>query len=198
MDDKNCKDKLTKKQKNWGTDGGLYRGAKVPVKTLNRAIITLLVLLVGVVMYLASTSHYTITFEVNGGETIPSYPCKYGDYIQIDTPIKTGYTFAGWYQDQDLKKPWDLHTDTIKDSMTLYASWTPSKIIVMFDLNGGHINTQHSIDPIERNFNTTYAPLPTPQIDNKTFVGWQYNGLIIKDDTKVTMNGEHTLKAIWE
>lgn len=195
MDDKNCKEK---KQKNWGTGGGLYRGAKVPVKTLNRAIVVLLTLLIGVVIYLASTSHYSITFEVNGGEHLPSYSYKYGDFIEVETPIKTGYTFAGWYQDQDLTKTWDLLNDTIKDSMTLYASWTPSKIIVMFDLNGGHINHQPTIEPIERNFNASYDPLPTPQMDNKTFVGWQYNGSLIKNDTKVTMNGEHTLKAIFE
>ncbi|MEG0685528.1 MAG: InlB B-repeat-containing protein, partial [Coprobacillus sp.] len=81
-----------------------------------RVIAVLMILLIGVVIYLASSGHYSITFDTAGGDNIPVYKCKYDEYIQIETPSKTGYTFAGWFEDTDLSKPFDLETMTVKAS----------------------------------------------------------------------------------
>lgn len=197
MDDKNCIEE-PKKKKNWGAGGGLYRGTKVSIKVLDKVIVILLILLVGVVIYLASTGHYTIQFETNGGESIPAYQCKYDEYIQVNTPSKTGYTFAGWFEDSDLTKPFDVKTITVKASGTLYASWTPSMIHVSFDLDGGNVGGKTTIDAKDIPFHEVYGILPTPKKTGKDFLGWTYNGVLIKEDTPVTMNGEHTLKAVWK
>ncbi|HJK10125.1 MAG TPA: InlB B-repeat-containing protein [Methanocorpusculum sp.] len=40
-----------------------------------------------------------------------------------ETPVKDGYTFAGWYKDSACTQPWDFETG-ISGDMTLYAKWT--------------------------------------------------------------------------
>ena len=40
-----------------------------------------------------------------------------------ETPVKDGYTFAGWYKDSACTQPWDFETG-IPGDMTLYAKWT--------------------------------------------------------------------------
>ncbi|MEG0685369.1 MAG: InlB B-repeat-containing protein, partial [Coprobacillus sp.] len=64
--------------------------------------------------------------------------------------------------------------------------------------NGGMVDQKSTIPTIEVPFNEVYGTLPNPQKLGFTFSGWQYNGTMIQNDTKVTMNGEHTLKAIWK
>lgn len=39
------------------------------------------------------------------------------------TPVKSGYRFGGWYQDQELTKEWDFDNDTVTDDVTLYPKW---------------------------------------------------------------------------
>lgn len=39
------------------------------------------------------------------------------------TPVKSGYTFGGWYQDPELTKKWDFDNDTVTDDVTLYPKW---------------------------------------------------------------------------
>ena len=40
-----------------------------------------------------------------------------------ETPVKDGYTFAGWYKDSACTQAWDFETG-ISGDMTLYAKWT--------------------------------------------------------------------------
>ncbi|MEF9921000.1 MAG: InlB B-repeat-containing protein [Erysipelotrichaceae bacterium] len=185
-----------KKVKNWGTGGGMYRGVKASVKTLNRIIVVLMILLVCVVLYLSKTGSYSATFDTFGGDKIESNHYQYGDKIQVEKPSKTGYIFAGWYQDPDLNKKWNLKKDIIKESVTLYAKWRPSSIHILLDVAGGEL--QNPINEINILFHDPYGELPIPTKTGSIFVGWMFNNEFIKKDTLVLMNGEHTLKAIYK
>ena len=49
-----------------------------------------------------------------------------GDKLtEPETPVKDGYTFAGWYKDSACTQAWDFETG-IPGDMTLYAKWTAS------------------------------------------------------------------------
>ena len=199
MAEKDCKkEEKIKNPKNWGTGGGLYKGVKASVKTLNYIIVVLIVVLIIVVMYLANNSRYVTNFEVNGGEAIPDVRNKYGDVVETTIPVKTGYTFDGWYIDKDLTKPWNIQEDTVTTSMILYAKWLPIKIHVILDLNGGNIHGTNETPDLNVVFHEPYGFLPTPEKSGSTFKGWQYDGTFIQAETIVSMNGEHTLKAIFE
>lgn len=97
----------------WYTDKDYTN--KVDSVTINGADITL---------YAKVEKGYWLTFESNGGSYVA--PAFYANgtaaAAPTDKPTKSGYTFAGWYTDEDLKTPASF--DSITASTTLYAKWT--------------------------------------------------------------------------
>ncbi len=66
---------------------------------------------------------YTITFETNGGSPIESRAVDEGILLEKpQDPTKAYHTFAGWYRDAELTKPYDFASAVVED-MTLYAKW---------------------------------------------------------------------------
>lgn len=96
----------------WYEDAG--RTKKVDSVTINGADITL---------YAKVEQGYWLTFESNGGSYVaPAFYANGTTAKSPDEPTKSGYTFAGWYTDGDLKTPASF--DSITASTTLYAKWT--------------------------------------------------------------------------
>ena len=69
----------------------------------------------------------TYTDGVDGEEIFPNQ--THNTYLGQPTPafngtpLRTGYTFAGWYTDKDCTTEYDFSTPVAKD-LTLYAKWT--------------------------------------------------------------------------
>ena len=57
--------------------------------------------------------------------------------VTLETPSRTGYTFAGWYTDAGTKAGDAGTAYTPASSLALYAQWTPISYKVHFDANGG-------------------------------------------------------------
>lgn len=79
-------------------------------------------MMVTVLMYMLQNSH-TISFETNGGsELIPQMKL---DGTEIDASDyvteREGYTFAGWYFDEELTEPADEFS--LISDVTLWAAW---------------------------------------------------------------------------
>ena len=68
-------------------------------------------------------TRYRITFETNGGTSVEDVIVVDGEMTIPANPTKDGYTFAGWYQDSALTKPFNLGSDVVTSNMTLYAKW---------------------------------------------------------------------------
>ena len=67
---------------------------------------------------------YTVTYEPNGGSTVPSQTVKYNETANKPAdPTKSGYTFAGWYTEEKLTNKYDFATP-VTGNITLYAKWT--------------------------------------------------------------------------
>lgn len=67
---------------------------------------------------------YTVTYESNGGRTIPSQAVKYNETANKPAdPTKSGYTFAGWYTEEKLTNKYDFAAP-VTGNITLYAKWT--------------------------------------------------------------------------
>ena len=65
-------------------------------------------------------NYYTITFDTAGGSSIDSIVVKENDVItKPDDPTKEGYTFLGWYIDDEEFNFEDL----VKSDLTLVAKW---------------------------------------------------------------------------
>jgi uncharacterized repeat protein (TIGR02543 family) len=67
---------------------------------------------------------YTITFNSNGGSSVASITAEAGEGITAPTaPTKTGYTFGGWYTDNNTFINEYEFTTMPEESFTLYAKW---------------------------------------------------------------------------
>ena len=103
---------------------GLYRNVKISVKTLDKIIIGGIIVLVVLILYGVANNGYTVTFDSRGGTDVPSQELMYGDLVEEpDPPTREGYTFAGWYSDENFRYQWDMDTNQVSQSMTLYAAW---------------------------------------------------------------------------
>lgn len=67
---------------------------------------------------------YTVTYESNGGSTVPSQAVKYNETANKPAdPTKSGCTFAGWYTEEKLTNKYDFAAP-VTGNITLYAKWT--------------------------------------------------------------------------
>ena len=105
-----------------------------------------------------------------------------------DDPIKEGYTFAGWYKDDELANEWDFDTDVVTEDITLYAKWTINQYTITFDTGEGG----SEIAPITQDYGTAVTPPADPTRDGYSFKGWS-------PEIPATMPAEDlTLVARWE
>lgn len=67
---------------------------------------------------------FTVTFDSNGGSQIESQTVVKGEKaVEPNAPTKDGYTFDGWYTDEELLNAYDFDRKVTKN-LTLYAKWT--------------------------------------------------------------------------
>ena len=104
---------------------GLYKNVKISVKTLDKLIIGGIALMVVLLIYGVANNGYTISFDSKGGTDVAAQTdLKYGDHVaEPEPPTREGYTFAGWYFDENCQYPFDFETVIVDGSTTLYARW---------------------------------------------------------------------------
>ena len=105
------------------SDGGLYKNVKMSVKTADIIIIIGIAVLIVVTSIMVSNGGFIVQFDTNGGTVVESQKVKYGETIETAAPTRQGYNFAGWYLDREFTVPWQNATDTVTQSITLYAKW---------------------------------------------------------------------------
>lgn len=157
---------------------------------------------------------YTVTFDSNQGTTVaPITNVAAGSTITAPTqPTKSGYTFAGWYTDNNtFVSAWNFTMDQVNANLTLFAKWTVNNggggngggggggktlYTVTFDSKGGSsISSLSDVAPGSK----ISAPT-TPQKEGYKFSGWY------KDDNNYrnawdfnvdVVNSNVTLYAKW-
>lgn len=105
---------------------GLYRHVKISVKTLDKVIIGGILAMVLILTYGIANNGYTVTFDSNGGTDVPAQELMYGDLVEEpEPPTREGYTFGGWFRDENCLYPWNMEENLVAEPMTLYALWIP-------------------------------------------------------------------------
>jgi uncharacterized repeat protein (TIGR02543 family) len=77
---------------------------------------------------------FTITFVTNTEEVIEPITGVYGDYFELPTPLRAGFSFDGWYLDNYNHSSDNRFYDSYipGQDITLYAYWIESvSVIVM-------------------------------------------------------------------
>jgi uncharacterized repeat protein (TIGR02543 family) len=137
--------------------------------------------------------------DANGGSDVPSLSFVTGGEIEFapETPIRAGYTFAGWSTTQGGEVISFPYFPTATEDMTFYAKWTLVIIYhsVNFDSTGGSFVERIIFaedTPIE------YAPWD-PEREAYTFAGWSAteNGEVISFPYTPAEKADITLYAKW-
>lgn len=140
-----------------------------------------------------TVTKYTVTFNSNGGSSIASKAVTSGYKVaKPSDPTKNGYTFIGWYLNDNIYN----FNNSVTKNITLVAKWQEkevpvTKYTVTFDSNGGSSVSSQSITSGGK------ASQPTnPTRSGYTFEGWYLNSNLYNFNNSVT--GNITLVAKWQ
>ena len=138
---------------------------------------------------------YTLTFHNEGESVFKTKEITFDEkYGELYNPLKTGYTFLGWYDDK--KNGNKVNSDTIltdEANKVIYAYWRANVYILTYDNNTGSGCTTENIVYDEK-----YGNLCTPTKKGYTFLGWYTDkdgGELITSDTVVSQASNITLYA---
>jgi len=83
---------------------------------------------------------YDVNFESNGGSPVAGQKVKEGGYAdRPDNPVKSGYNFVNWYDNQGLIDPPYNFNAPVTGNITLYARWSSIPVYtVTFNSKGGN------------------------------------------------------------
>ena len=67
---------------------------------------------------------FHVTFASNGGSAVAGADLPYHSLIpKPQDPAREGYTFQGWFKDDQAGQAWNFATDMLTEDTTLYAAW---------------------------------------------------------------------------
>ena len=104
---------------------GIYKNVKISVRTLDFIIVGGILLMIVLVLFGIANNGYTVSFDSKGGTDVAAQTdLMYGDHVaEPEPPTREGYTFAGWYFDENFQYPFDFDNVIVDGSTTLYARW---------------------------------------------------------------------------
>lgn len=141
-------------------------------------------------------SKYTVKFVSDHG-SFADQTIEHGKLIETDKltiPEVEGYTFDGWYADENRTIEFDF-TKPIKSNTTVYAKWTAKDYEVSFV-------TEHGKAPASQNvpYNGTASDPGKLTAEGYTFIGWYTDNIHYntKFDFSTPITGDTKVYAKWE
>ncbi|MFW5780583.1 MAG: InlB B-repeat-containing protein, partial [Bacillota bacterium] len=99
------------------------------MRKVYRTIILLIMMALICSLFLACEQNsYELTFEPNGGEQIDSVQNNGEDIINLPEPQRQGYTFEGWFLDNDTFEN-EYTGAPLTESITVYAKWSVNEVV---------------------------------------------------------------------
>ncbi|MCC5910215.1 MAG: InlB B-repeat-containing protein, partial [Clostridiaceae bacterium] len=113
-------------------------------------------------------NQYTVAFNSQGGSPVASQTRDFNTLLTPpEEPVKTGYSFGGWYKDVGYFNQWIFATDVVTGNTTLYGKWNINQYTVSFNVDGGSPVANQTIDHNGK----AISPVP-PTKTGYTFGGW--------------------------
>ena len=141
---------------------------------------------------------YTVKFDANGGSLVGNASqtvTSASKFIQPNDPIRSEYTFTGWYRDRGCTVKYDFNNQAYFN-FTLYAGWEIKKYTVKFNANGGTL-TSNTNQTVSSGSKITQPTSPTR--DYYYFTDWYTSSNctnLYNFNNKITSN--ITLYAGWK
>lgn len=134
---------------------------------------------------------FKVSFETYGGSVIEDVEGKYGEEFTVDEPNRHGYTFGGWFLDEDFAEEFTEFKIPSRDTV-LYAKWVPVDINVTFVIEPGRNYTATV------KYNQRLTEPERPVKTGHTFMGWYLGDKAFDFSTPITDTNGITLEAKWE
>ncbi len=115
-------------------------------------------------------------------------------WIKVDQqyPVRTGYTFAGWYTDEACTTPLTFGW-TLTEDADVYAKWEANPCTVTFESNGGS-----AVDAQSVNYDEAATEPEAPTKKGYVFGGWYTDEALTEPYTfDEDVQGDKTLYAKW-
>ena len=141
-----------------------------------------------------------VTFDPQNGSATSTYTGESSNYVIPEEsrpadPVRTGYTFTGWYTEPTCENLFDMAKTGVNKHITLYAGWDANEYTITFDL-GDVEGTAPESQTVEYGKLIQQPVNPVdPSEDARTFLGWYYNDTLWSFTTPV--EGDMTLVAHW-
>ncbi len=140
-------------------------------KIITTSVFAFTILVPAVFIFTAcGKQEYKVGFDANDGSSISYITYKGDEAIKRPTdPIRNGYNFAGWYDNQSFIGEEFNFNETPEKNFTLYAKWEPINYTISYDLAGGEVSGNPNTYNIETNIR-----LNNPTRVGYNFLGWTY------------------------
>ena len=134
----------------------------------------------------------SLNFDSQGGSIIESIKQDVGSEVALETinskqPVRTGYTFGGWYEESDCVSAVAEAIAITAEGKTIYAKWTPNQYTLTFDTKGGT-----AVESITQDYDTAVTAPADPTRTGYTFTGWD------KPVPTAMPAGDVTFNATWQ
>ena len=114
---------------------------------------------------------YTVSFETSGGTEIEDQTVTRGQCAtQPQNPTKAGYTFGGWFADEDCTVPFNFYSP-ITGATTVYARWFEGENVKTYNVEFNTLGGTQISGQIVRDGDCAIEP-EKPTRDGYTFGGW--------------------------
>lgn len=173
---------------------------------------------------------FTVTFDANSGavtdsnkqvtKTTRNVKYNYTDNNDVSSlnPVKTGYTFIGWYTEKEGGSQiyndkgkcnndetyWKDNKWCAESDLTVYAHWKANTYNLTFDANGGLVNTDETTAICTPTYDKPFfndVEYLNPQRTGYTFVGWYTDkdgsSQIYNNKGKCTNDGTYWKNGNW-
>ena len=141
---------------------------------------------------------FTVSFESNGGSGVDHQKVSYNAPIILPSnPLREGYDFDGWYENEDLTEQWDFSADKVIEDITLYADWEIVNYTITYELYGGD---NYQGNPEFYTIEALTVTFEEPTRTSHTFYGWYTDEEFTEEITGIISGstGDITVYAKWD
>ena len=127
---------------------------------------------------------YTAKFDSNGGSTVSDKTATFNKDLSLPSPYKTGYTFLGWYLNDNLYK--DSIKYTFSNDVTFTARWQLNSYKVIIKSENEICGTVNAYNG-SKNYGDPVSLTATTN-PGYIFIGWFANGTKISSELSINVN----------
>ena len=118
-----------------------------------------------------------VSFDSTGGLPVSSIDTPYATRIHLETPVKEGYQFDGWYLSLSEHAARFTEETVVTEDITLYAKWSRPVFTVVFnDCDGDVLKTGYTYP------DGFVVPPSVPHVTGHTFMEWSHTSQGITSD----------------